>query len=379
LSYNSENYCIIEHKLFKERKQKMKKHLLVVIALVSLLGFKPEVNAQTGFNSLLEYCTGTWCGYCPCGHDIVNGILANYPNTMVLAYHGASSDPWKEYSLPMIQAFGFNSYPTGVVGRRTGIISRSGWNNQIVIQSNSVQPGVSITLNNKAFNTGSRTVTGDIVLTALTTLSGSYNLFIVITEDNLVYPQNFYASCGTAGWNNNYVHKHVVKALVNGADGQLLNTTDDWSNGTSVTVPLNFVIPAHIAESNAKINMVVFKAGGNISVDQHIQQTKVEPVTSVTGIINQNQNPEGFVLGQNYPNPFNPSTNIMFSIPEDDNVTLQFYNSTGQVIATYIDNGFLKAGVYNADFDGRDLSSGIYFYTLKTSKFTETKKMMLVK
>ncbi len=50
----------------------------------------------------------------------------------------------------------------------------------------------------------------------------------------------------------------------------------------------------------------------------------------------------------------------------------------GQEVATYID-GFLKAGVYNVDFDGSQLSSGIYFYTLKTNDFAETKKMMLVK
>jgi hypothetical protein len=51
----------------------------------------------------------------------------------------------------------------------------------------------------------------------------------------------------------------------------------------------------------------------------------------------------------------------------------------GREVASYIDNGFLKAGIYNAEFDGANLSSGIYFYTLSTSKFTETKKMMLVK
>jgi hypothetical protein len=354
----------------------MKKHLLIVFALVALIGFKPDTNAQ-GFNTLLEYCTGTWCQYCPCGHDVIEGFLVNYPNTMVLAYHGAGSDPWISYSLPMIQAFGFNAYPTGVVGRRTGILSRSGWNNQVVVQSNAVAPGVSIVMNNKAYNTGTRAMTGDIVLTALTTLAGSYNIFLVLTEDNLIWSQTGNPGAGCNG-SGAYVHKHVVKALVNGSTGVLLNTTDDWSNGTSITVPLNYTIPAGVVESNAKLNIIVFKAGGSISTDQHIQQTRIENVTSVTGIINQNETPEGFSLDQNYPNPFNPTTNIKFSIPEDDNVTLKFYNSMGQVVATYVD-GFMKAGVYNAEFVGNDLSSGIYFYTLTTSNFVETKKMMLVK
>ena len=50
----------------------------------------------------------------------------------------------------------------------------------------------------------------------------------------------------------------------------------------------------------------------------------------------------------------------------------------GQEVATYVD-AFLEAGVYNVDFDGSNLSSGIYFYTLKTDNFVDTKKMMLVK
>ena len=354
----------------------MKKHLLIVFALIALVGFKPEVKAQTGFNAVLESCTGTWCQWCPCGHEIIADILQSYPNTMILEYHGGS-DPWSSYSLPMIQLFGFSSYPTGVVSRRTGIVSRNAWNNPVVIQSNSFQPGCSIQLNNKAYNSGTRTISGDIVLTASSTLPGTYYVMIIITEDNLIYQQSGNSSC-TGG--SNYVHKHVVKALVNGATGTLLNTTDDWGTGTSVTVPLNFVLPNHITESNAKINIFVYKGGGNVSTDQYVQQSKVETVITPTGINGQNGTiPEVYSLGQNYPNPFNPSTNFNFSIPKDDNVSLKFYDAMGREVESYIDNGFLKAGIYNVEFDGSKLTSGIYFYTLKTSSFTETKKMMLVK
>ena len=93
---------------------------------------------------------------------------------------------------------------------------------------------------------------------------------------------------------------------------------------------------------------------------------------------NQTEVAESYSLSQNYPNPFNPTTNFRFSIPKEQNVSLKFYNSMGQEVATYVD-GFLKAGVYNVDFDGSSFSSGIYFYTLRTADFVETKKMMLVK
>jgi hypothetical protein len=353
----------------------MKKHLLIVIALVTLVGFKPDVTAQTGFNTAVEYFTGTWCQWCPCSHAIIENILTNFPNTVVLAYHGPSNDPWTSTGLPMIQYFGANAYPTGVVGRTSGIISNTGWNNRVVVQSNTVQPGVSIQLNNKNYNSGNRTLTGSIVVTALADLTGSYYIHLVITENNLVYPQTGNGSCPGSG---TYVHFNVSRGLITGATGQLLTPADDWTTGQTATVPLNYVLPAGIIEANSKLNIVVFKGGGSSHTDQQIQQSMKTNIIDPTGVTNENEIANSYSLSQNYPNPFNPVTNINFSIPKDQNVSLKFYNSMGQEVATYVDE-FLKAGVYNVDFDGSSFSSGIYFYTLKTADFVETKKMMLVK
>ncbi|MFA3781460.1 T9SS type A sorting domain-containing protein [Melioribacteraceae bacterium 4301-Me] len=83
-------------------------------------------------------------------------------------------------------------------------------------------------------------------------------------------------------------------------------------------------------------------------------------------------------LYQNYPNPFNPLTTINFSLPVSDYVELSVYNLLGQHIATLI-NEFKNAGSYAVNFDASNLSSGIYFYKLTTSKITITKKMTLLK
>ena len=197
----------------------------------------------------------------------------------------------------------------------------------------------------------------------------------VLTEDNLIYQQTGNGGCPGG---SNYVHHHVVRGLVNGTTGTLLGTSDNWTSGTSVTVPLNYVIPAGIVEGNSNMNIFVYKGGGAPSTDQQVQQSMIQSITQPVGIHNQNTVADKYSLSQNYPNPFNPTTNINFSIPKDGNVSLKFYNSMGQEVATYVD-GFLNAGTYNADFDGSNLSSGIYFYTLKTNDYTETKKMMLVK
>ena len=88
--------------------------------------------------------------------------------------------------------------------------------------------------------------------------------------------------------------------------------------------------------------------------------------------------PTEYSLTQNYPNPFNPMTTISFSLPAAGNVTLTVYNIRGQVISTLVDRT-LSAGEYHVDWDASEYASGIYFYRLQTTEFTETKKMILLK
>ena len=92
----------------------------------------------------------------------------------------------------------------------------------------------------------------------------------------------------------------------------------------------------------------------------------------------ENLLPSDYQLEQNYPNPFNPSTKIRYSITEYSFVTLKVYTLLGEEIETLF-NGEQSAGVYEAAFDASNLSSGIYFYTLKTEKASFTKKMILVR
>jgi hypothetical protein len=85
-----------------------------------------------------------------------------------------------------------------------------------------------------------------------------------------------------------------------------------------------------------------------------------------------------FNLSQNYPNPFNPTTYITFTLPERTNVKLKIYDVLGNEIVTVL-NSELDEGKHTIKFDGTDLSSGIYFYKLITDKFTDVKKMILLK
>lgn len=85
-----------------------------------------------------------------------------------------------------------------------------------------------------------------------------------------------------------------------------------------------------------------------------------------------------YSLNQNYPNPFNPITKISFDLPEEGKVKLIIYDVTGKEIVKLV-NEFRSAGRYTADFNGANLSSGIYFYRLEANNFVQTKRMMLIK
>ncbi len=88
--------------------------------------------------------------------------------------------------------------------------------------------------------------------------------------------------------------------------------------------------------------------------------------------------PMKFGLQQNYPNPFNPTTNIYFSLPEQQLVKLKVYNAIGQEVAT-LANEVMNQGNYSLTFDASNLSSGVYFYKIQTENFNEVKKMILAK
>jgi mannan endo-1,4-beta-mannosidase len=90
--------------------------------------------------------------------------------------------------------------------------------------------------------------------------------------------------------------------------------------------------------------------------------------------------PNEVILYQNYPNPFNPVTTIKYSLPEGYFVSLEVYTTTGELVGV-VDKGYRQKGEYEIilSFDNILLGSGVYFYTLRTSSQTVTKKLMLLK
>ena len=89
----------------------------------------------------------------------------------------------------------------------------------------------------------------------------------------------------------------------------------------------------------------------------------------------ENKLPTEYALYQNYPNPFNPTTKVMYSIPKESFVTLKVFDVLGKEVVILV-NQKQTAGNYEITFNAKNLSSGVYFYQLKTENYNVSKKML---
>lgn len=111
----------------------------------------------------------------------------------------------------------------------------------------------------------------------------------------------------------------------------------------------------------------------------------IDPVTGtfVNSILLKTENEQPLIplkltLLQNYPNPFNSSTKIKYILPKASNVSLKIYDILGREVKTIFE-GYQKSGEYELLFNSENITSGVYFYTLKTDYGTSSKKMILLK
>ena len=147
---------------------------------------------------------------------------------------------------------------------------------------------------------------------------------------------------------------------------QSINGGTNWTSATSG-------MPAF-----APVDELVYQSGTNyIFAFTHGRSAFITASPTHVDLADFNT-PVSFEISQNYPNPFNPSTSIKYSIPSDANVSLIVYNIKGEVVKKIV-NSFQKAGNYTAIVDGTGLASGIYFYRVDAGKFSQTKKMVLLK
>ncbi len=134
-------------------------------------------------------------------------------------------------------------------------------------------------------------------------------------------------------------------------------------------------------ELNLGINDIVnFSDNGGTLIATVVKQRN-NSLSKVDG--STNEIPTRFGVDQNYPNPFNPSTTIQYQLSSRENVQVNVYNATGQLVRTLLSEE-KDAGNHSVVWDGTSnagnlVSSGAYFYQVKVGDFVQAKKMILLK
>ncbi|GIV46267.1 MAG: hypothetical protein KatS3mg036_1085 [Ignavibacterium sp.] len=167
----------------------------------------------------------------------------------------------------------------------------------------------------------------------------------------------------------------------NGIGSGVIAISEPSENYVPITIPVTYVtddIPdlGVILIQVTDQNLNPLAAGSYAEIDD-ISFNIISDVNDV------NPGLKNFSLEQNYPNPFNPSTKIRWYSSSGSWTTLKVFNLLGHEVATLV-NEYKPAGIYETEFNaahfsGLNLSSGVYFYQLKTDKFIETKRMILMK
>jgi hypothetical protein len=150
-----------------------------------------------------------------------------------------------------------------------------------------------------------------------------------------------------------------------------------WQSG----LPSNSLARSNY-KATGKGGSIIYTASGytntGVGTSEYISFNLIEgPCQNMVGIHN-NSIPAKFELKQNYPNPFNPETKISFSLPTGGLVKIVISDIMGKEIYE-LTNKIYTAGNYSLNFSGENLSSGVYFYTIITGSFKDTKKMLIVK
>jgi len=166
-----------------------------------------------------------------------------------------------------------------------------------------------------------------------------------------------------------------------GTDSEVSAIQFDVNAGTTPTltagtwVSADFVIPS--GASRADIAQYIITVSGTLDI------VFIDNIYLHNGDLTVSNEidakPTNFALNQNYPNPFNPSTNIGFSLPQAEKVTIKVYDMLGREVATLLNQQNYGSGSHQVSFDATNLSSGIYIYRLEAGNVSLTKRMTLIK
>ena len=321
---------------------------------------------------LLEIGTGGWCQYCPGAAMGADDLVDEGLDVAVVENH--NGDPYAtDISNGRNSYYGITGYPTAIFDGINKIVGGS----NTVSMYNSYLPqynlrhaiktpitvGIYGTLDRDSYSL-------EIWIDKLARIvRPNLVLHVAITESNIVY-----------SWQGqdhmNFVNRNMLPGL-DGTPVDLMNLAT-----TRLVVPLALTIGTGWLTENCDLVAWV----QDLDTKEVIQANTVWlPALLAPPVANNDSNAPGIqtaLLG-NYPNPFNPQTTISYKLANPAEVSIDIFNSRGQLVRNLVDER-KAAGDYQVKWDGKDKNgirsaNGIYFYKMKCGSYSATRKMLMMK
>ena len=260
-------------------------------SLLALIIFTTHTSAQVPRSVVLEFCTGTWCQWCPCGHQTAEALEAAYPNLVALAYHGGGTDPWRFFDGYAVRTqLGFAAYPTAIIDRRNHpgngttfpYVTYTQWAG-LVNQRYAASPTspIELTVTSRSFNAATRQFDLAVTAKAFENLSGTYMMSVILYEDSLVYAQTGNSTCGTPP--PNYIHERTVRRMVNGTVGDTLSR-GVWYTQQRITKTVSTILDTSWVPNHCSFAVLVYRDSTNaLYLSEVMQAIKGRVTCTPTG------------------------------------------------------------------------------------------------
>jgi len=182
--------------------------------------------------------------------------------------------------------------------------------------------------------------------------------------------------------NYNIINSQVFYSTNNFSSSTALGGTLAYLNMTMSTFALSNLNIFVASGQTFSLRIYPYSPSGSVtatvSLAIHNNVVICGTTSRVVGIDGQNNIPTAYALQQNYPNPFNPVSIIRYDIPKSSLVRISVYDILGEEIRSLVSEE-KNPGTYEVTFDAKNLSSGIYFYTIRAGEFSQSRKMILMK
>ena len=360
----------------------MKKNILLATILS---GSFLIASAQTPVKKVvLEDFTGTWCGWCPEGTVVIEGLDATHGANFI----GIGNHSGDALEVPdgagLDAGFAVGSYPSGAVDRYNwptgGIVQNRGYWPSDVTTRLAISPIASISLKNKTWDEATRQLEVDVevmFVAADAAIAKAINLGIL--EDSIpatgTYAQSNYSSAVQAGASplSPWFHNHTLMDWLDGVWGDATVVPVSPTLSTPYTKHYSYTLPSTIDFNQCHLIAIVSHNG--TTTEKDIINAESARITNNynTSVANVDNQFQGINV---YPNPSNSISNIQFNVETAGVVTMDVYDMTGSKIATPINN-FYNSGTHTINWDlkssnGTKVPAGNYVVRLSNASSTKT-------